>query len=365
MSTVVTDLETELNTEHPEPAETTASFPETNTEQTPDGAFRRQRNLFPVRFGDGPGQYPAEPGRYRLLGSVSCGWCRRQLIAIRLLGLEEALPFVPLYGRDGAGWRISETQGDVVERWGSDRLNSFYERTVPGFTGRGTSPTIIDIETGKVVTNSYHTIDLDLASVWKPFHKAGAPDLYPEDLRAEINLLNQQIFDDINNGTYKVIFATNPQAARAALGIFEARLADYDFRLDSRRYLFGDRITDSDIRLFQTLSSFERSYRPRLADILGDGNVKHLQDFGNLWDYARDLFQHGFVDDRELYFLDLLPGPSGEYVQGLGFAEGLELPDAAEALAAWQQPSGREDLAGSPLYSGPGSGGSFELWSLS
>ncbi|MDN5978615.1 hypothetical protein [Acidipropionibacterium jensenii] len=86
----------------------------------------------------------------------------------------------------------------------------------------------------------------------------------------------------------------------------------------------------------QTLSSFERSYRPRLADILGDGNVKHLQDFGNLWDYARDLFQHGFVDDRELYFLDLLPGPSGEYIQGLGFADGLELPDAAEALAAWR-----------------------------
>ncbi len=364
MASVDTEFETELNTEHPEPEEQVKAYPETNTEQTPDGAFRRQRNLFPVRFGEGPGQPKAEPGRYRILGSVGCGWCRRQLIAIRLLGLEEALPFVPLYGRDSAGWRISASQGDVVERWGSDRLNSFYERTVPGFTGRGTSPTIIDIETGTVVTNSYHTISIDLETAWKPFHAAGAPDLYPEDLRPEIDLLNQQLFDDVNNGTYKVIFATNPQAARAALGIFEARLADYDFRLDSRRYLFGDRLTDSDIRLFQTLSSFERSYRPRLAAILGEEKVKHLSDFPNLWGYARDLFQNGFVDDRELYFLDLLPGPSGEYIHGKSFVDGLELPDTAEALAAWREPTGREALTGSPLYSGPGSGGSFELWSL-
>lgn len=41
--------------------------------------------------------------------------------------------------------------------------------------------------------------------------------------------------------------------ARPALtyGVFAARLADYDFRLASRRYLFGDQLTDSDVRLFQ------------------------------------------------------------------------------------------------------------------
>ncbi len=341
----------------------TLAFPEVSAEQTPDGAFRRQPNRFTARFGDGPGQVTPEAGRYRLLGSVGCGWCRRQLITRRLLGLEEALPFVQLYGRDDDGWLIS-TEGDVTSRWHTERLNDFYRRTDPGFTGRGTSPTVIDIERGTVVTNNYHTLSLDLETAWAPFQRAGAPDLYPEAWRPEINLLNQQLFDDVNNGTYKVIFATNPAAARVAFQVFEARLDDYDFRLASRRYLFGDLLTDSDIRLFVTLSSYERSYRPRVASIIGEQKVRHLQDFEHLWAYARDLFQQGFVDDRELYHLGLLPGTDGAYVTNPGFSDGIELPDPAEALRLWQEPAGREALTGSPLYSGPGSGGSFSLYTL-
>lgn len=362
MATLIQELETELNETPASPPPATTSFPETNVEQTPDGAFRRQRNWFNGRFGDGEGQFPAEPGRYRLLGSVGCGWCRRQLIVQRLLGLSEALPYELLHGRDADGWRIARSEGDVVERFGTDRLNDFYLRTDPGFRGRGTSPTVIDVETGTVVSNDYHTLSIDLETAWKPFHAPGAPDLYPEALRQEIDLLNQQIFDDVNNGTYKVIFATNPAAATIALRVFETRLADYDFRLATRRYLFGEQLTDSDVRLFVTLSSYERGYRPRIVSILGEENVARLADFPHLWDYARDLFAQGFADEREQYFLGLIPGPSGEYVAHRGFTGSLPLPPAEEALAAWQQPHGREGLTGSPLYSGPGSGGSAELW---
>lgn len=339
-------------------------YPEINKEQTEDGAFRRQRNWFTARFGDGEGQYPVEPGRYLLLGSTGCGWNRRQQIILRLLGLNDAVPFTQLTGRDADGWIISD-ENNAVEVLGTNRLNDIYRRTDPNFVGRGTSPTVVDLHTGKVVTNNYHLLSLDWETAWKQYHKEGAPDLYPEDLRAEIDLLNQQILDDVNNGTYKVIFATNPQAANVANQVFAARLADYDFRLASRRYLFGDRLTDSDVRLFVTLSSYERSYRPALARVLGDKNVVHLQDFPNLWAYARDLFQQGLVDDREGYYLDLLPNAQGEYIGARGFAKGADLPPQAEALAAWQVPHGRESLTGSQLYSGPGTGGSYELWSFS
>ncbi|GAA2180235.1 glutathione S-transferase C-terminal domain-containing protein [Brooklawnia cerclae] len=362
MTSITAQIEADLK-ERPAPV-ATGTFPEVNTEQTPDGAFRRQRNWFTKRFGDGPGQVRPEPGRYYLLGSTGCGWNRRQLIIRRLLGLTEALPYVLLTGRDEQGWRLAAHGHDLIDRFGSDQLNSFYERTDPGYRGRGTSPTVIDRETGLVVTNNYHLLGLDLETAWKPFHAPGAPDLYPEDLRPEIDLLNQQLFDDINNGTYKVIFATNPGAAAAAKGIFEARLADYDFRLASRRYLFGDRLTDSDVRLFQTLSSYERSYRPRIATILGEEETAHLQDYPNLWAYARDLFANGFADEHEQYFLGLVPGPSGDHLAGGFVPDGYPLPDPADDLAAWRRPHGRETLTGSPLYSGPGGGGSYELWHL-
>ncbi len=360
MTALTPELEKDVQA-RPAPAPTGA-FPETNVEQTPDGAFRRQRNWFTARFGDGPGQVRPEPGRFLLLGNPGCGWNRRQLITLRLLGLSDAVPFVLLTGRDEQGWRIAEHGNDLAERFGTNLLNDYYRRTDPDFRGRGTSPTVLDSHTGLVVTNNYHPLSLDFESAWKPFQAEGAPDLYPADLRQEIDLLNQQLFDDVNNGTYKVIFATSAGAAQAAKTVFEARLADYDFRLASRRYLFGDRLTDSDVRLFVSLSSYERGYRPGIASIFGEENTRRLQDYPNLWAYARDLFANGFVDDRELYFLGLVPGPSGTYLAGSLLVDKANLPTPEESLAAWREPSGREQVTGSPLYSGPGSGGSYELW---
>ncbi|MDR1263978.1 MAG: glutathione S-transferase, partial [Propionibacteriaceae bacterium] len=227
-----------------------AGFPETSVEQTSDGAFRRQRNWFSGRFGPEPGQFPVEPGRYVVLGSIGCGWARRQRIILRLLGLDTAVRFVQLTGRDEQGWLISPQGDDLLARFGTHRLNDFYKATDPSYQGRGTSPTVLDLTTGKVVSNNYHLLPQDWETVWAPHHQPDAPDLYPVGLRQEIDLLNQQLFDDVNNGTYKVLFATNPAAARVAHTVLAARLADLDFRLTSRRYLFGPALTDSDIRLF-------------------------------------------------------------------------------------------------------------------
>ncbi|MDR1236867.1 MAG: glutathione S-transferase, partial [Propionibacteriaceae bacterium] len=188
-------------------------IPEVSAEQTTDGAFRRQRNWFNGRFGEGEGKYPVEPGRYLILGSIGCGWARRQAIVTRLLGLTQAVPFVQLTGRDDDGWKISSVDNDIRERFGTSRLNDLYRATDPSYQGRGTSPSVLDLSSGKIISNNYHVLPLDWETVWKPYHSPSAPDLYPADLRQEIDLLNQQIFDDVNNGTYKVIFATNPDAA--------------------------------------------------------------------------------------------------------------------------------------------------------
>jgi putative glutathione S-transferase len=363
MTTLTADLETDIKS-RPAPAPK-EGFPEVNAEQTEDGGFRRQRNWFTAHFGARPGEFPAEPGRYVLAGSPGCGWNRRQLIVLRLLGLTEAVPFALLSGRDDDGWEFAPHAIGQLGKFGTLRLNDFYRRTDPKFQGRGTSPTVIDTKTGLVVTNNYHLLSYEWETAWTPFHRADAPELYPVPLRQEIDLLNQQIFDDVNNGAYKQIFATSKGAAQAAKGVFEARLADYDFRLASRRYLFGPHLTDSDVRLFQTLSSYDRGYRVGIAKQFGEENTVRLADYPNLWAYARDLFAQGFADELEQYFLGLLPGPSGEYTRGGGpGGEKGNLPSPEEALELWRAPSGRENLSGSAFYTGPGGGGSYERWTF-
>ncbi|MDR1152932.1 MAG: hypothetical protein LBK72_10790 [Bifidobacteriaceae bacterium] len=331
-----------------------------------DGAFIRQGNWFRTRFGPGEGQAPVEPGRYFILGSLGCGWARRQNIVLRLLGLSDAIPFYLLTGKDHIGWVIAEHGNDLRARFGFDHLDDFYTLTDPGFQGRATSPSVIDGQTGRVVSNDYHVLPQDWEVAWREHHAPGVPDLYPEALRPAIDLLNQQIFDDVNNGTYKVIFARDRAAARVAFDVFYARLADYDLRLATRRYLFGATLTDSDIRLFQTLSSFERFYRPALAALFGETETKQVWDFPHLWGYARDLFAQGLASPLEQYFLGLVPGPSGEYLRGKGFAPAdYPLRPGAESLAAWQEPAvDRAGLTGSPVYSGPGGGGSKVHWAF-
>ncbi|MDR1213534.1 MAG: glutathione S-transferase [Propionibacteriaceae bacterium] len=334
-------------------------------ERTLDGAFVRQRNWFNTRFGPGPDQAPVEPGRYFILGSLGCGWARRQNILLRLLGLTEQVPFYLLTGKDEVGWIIAEQGNDIRQRFGYDHLNGFYERTDPAYQGRATSPTVIDGQTGLVVSNNYHLLPQDWETVWRPYHRPDAPDLYPGDLRPEIDLLNQQIFDDVNNGTYKVVFARGEAAARVAFDVYYARLADYDFRLSTRRYLFGDRLTDSDVRLFQTLSSFERSYRPALAERFGEAATKQVWDFPHLWDYARDLFAQGLADQQEQYYLGWAPDQTGQYLARSGFGpQGYQLRPPAETLAAWSEPVDRSGLTGSPVAPGPGGGGSAERWTF-
>ncbi len=329
-------------------------------EQTDDGAFKRQPNRFTARFSTG--ELPVKAGRYRLVVSAVCGWSRRQIIVRRLLGLEDAISISYVSGRgDDGGWVFADQPGGRDPVLGFKRLNDAYRTAEPGYRGRGTVPALVDTRTGAVVTNDYHTLSLELETAWKPFHRAGAPDLYPKDLRPRIDLLNQQLFDDVNNGPYKVLFATSPEAAEVARAVFEARLRDYDHRLATRRYLFGDRLTDSDIRLWVTLASFDQTYVTGYPEAVRDTALR-VRDLPNLWAYARDLFQTpGFVDDRDTEALGITPGPDGSYLGGFG-----EAPDAAsgDRLAAWSEPAGREGLSGSDVTAGPGGAGTDQYWAF-
>jgi putative glutathione S-transferase len=115
---------------------------------------------------------------------------------------------------------------------------------------------------------------------------ANSGDYYPSDLRAEIDEVNTRVYDTLNNGVYKAGFATSQQAYEEALGPLFETLEWLEDRLSHTRFLFGDRLTEADIRLFTTLVRFDSVYHGHFKC-----NIKRLIDYRNLWAFTRDVYQ--------------------------------------------------------------------------
>lgn len=263
------------------------SYSESAHEITADGHFERQANHFTGKFGSGEDEFPVVAGRYRLIWSQTCPWSQRAVIVRSLLGLEDAISLGEVGPvRTDQGWTFAKSLTGNDPVLGVSHLATLYSRTDPTYDGRATVPAVIDVTNGQVVNNDYFTLTNQLEVAFKPLQKADAPDLYPEALRDDIDTLNDIIFHEVNNGVYKAGFATSQAAYEEAYdGVFK-RLDWLEKRLAHQRYLFGDKITDTDVRLYVTLARFDAAYYP-----VFHVNRNLLRDFPNLWGYARDLYQ--------------------------------------------------------------------------
>jgi len=117
-------------------------------------------------------------------------------------------------------------------------------------------------------------------------------DYYPEPLRAEIDEVNQLIYDNINNGVYRTGFATSQRAYEGAFERLFATLDVVEQRLGQQRYLLCELITEADWRLFTTLIRFDAVYYGHFK-----ANLRHIEDYPNLSNYVRDLYQiEGIAD---------------------------------------------------------------------
>lgn len=253
------------------------------------GAFVRQKNRFDAPFGDGPDDLKAEAGRYRLIWAKGCNWSNRSSIVRELLGLEDAIS-VDIVDRapheEDLGWEFVNDKDGRDPVLGVRFLSELYANADPSYKGRATVPSLVDIRTKKVVNNDYHRLTNYLEVAFRPFHKQDAPDLYPEELRGEIDDFNVWLFHNVNNGVYKCAFAQSISAYNDAFTHFYDGLALLEKRLDTRRFLFGDFVTDSDVRLFVTLARFDIFYYRNMGPAKG-----RIVDYKNLWGYARDLYQ--------------------------------------------------------------------------
>lgn len=301
------------------------------------GAFVRQENRFITPFGTKEGELPIEAGRYRLIWTPLCPWATRQVIAFKLLGLEDVISVgtvAPI--RTEKGWEFSLDKDGVDPELKIRYLPEIYAATDPQYTGRATVPAVIDLKTKQVVNNDYHHLSNYWETVWGPFHKKGAPDLYPKELRDEIDALNDILFHEVNNGVYKAGFAQSQEAYENAYDLVFHRLDWLEERLSKGRYLFGDQLTDSDIRLYVTLARFDIAYYFAFRT-----NRNRIADYDNLWNYAKDLYSiPAFKEatDFDAIKRGYLLGNHAHNPYGL-------LPKGPD-LSIWEEPNNREEKFG-------------------
>ncbi|MDR1263984.1 MAG: glutathione S-transferase C-terminal domain-containing protein [Propionibacteriaceae bacterium] len=234
------------------------------------------------------GQFPAAPDRYVLYVSLACPWAQRQLIVRQLKGLQEVIAVAvvdPI--RDARGWAFRPGRGLTLDPYNHFTfLSQAYNATIPDFPGHVSVPVLWDTTTRQIVSNNFPDISLDLGSEFDQWAANPGLDLYPADLRGEIDALNDRIYRTVNNGVYQAGGATTQQAYdRAVTALFET-LDDLESRLGDNRHLFGDRLTEADIRLWVTLARFDAVYATHFKT-----NRRRLVDYPNLWDYARRLYQ--------------------------------------------------------------------------
>jgi glutathionyl-hydroquinone reductase len=154
-------------------------------------------------------------------------------------------------------------------------------------------PAMVDVRGGEVVTNDFPSITHDFFFEWREFHRPDAPDLWPDDVRDEMEDVMQRVFTEVNNGVYRCGFAGSQRAYDKAYDRLFAALDWLEERLERRRYLMGDAITEADIRLFTTLARFDAVYHGHFKC-----NRNKLSEMPVLGAYARDLFQTpGFGDN--------------------------------------------------------------------
>ena len=258
------------------------------------GRFKREdagfRNWVTVEGSAGPSGmsgFKAEPNRYHLYVSFACPWAHRTTIYRKLKGLEDMISLSvvsPYMGENG--WTFEKYPGVIADPINhADKLYEVYIAAKPDYTGRVTVPILWDKKTNRIVSNESSEIIRMFNSA---FDEVGAlpGNFLPADKQAEIDEINTFVYHAINNGVYKTGFATTQDAYEEALFELFAALDNMEARLQDKRYLTGDTITEADWRLFSTLMRFDAVYVGHFKC-----NIRRIVDYPNLWGYLRDLYQ--------------------------------------------------------------------------
>jgi glutathionyl-hydroquinone reductase len=251
------------------------------------GGFVRQISSFRHWITpDGASGFPAERGRYHLYAGYICPWATRALIARKLKGLEDVVSVsIVEPGMTDQGWKFGDYPGadrDTVN--GKTYMHEVYTAADPEFTGRATIPALWDRKRSTIVNNESADIVRMFNSGFGALAK-GEIDLYPEALRGEIDALNDAVYGALNNGVYRAGFATTQETYEDAFHDVFAMLDELEIKLRRGPYLFGEALTETDIRVFVTLARFDAAYHG-----LFKCNRKRIADYPALSAFVKTMF---------------------------------------------------------------------------
>ncbi len=241
----------------------------------------------------GRGDFRAEPDRYHLYVALNCPWACRTLIYRKLKKLEDVISVsiaIPQFTEQG--YSFGEYPGSSPDPLYNIRyIHEMYTRADSHFTGRATVPVLWDKKQSTMVNNESADIIRMLNSAFNAFGDASV-DFYPVELRAEIDALNERIYEGLNNGVYRTGFAVSQEAYEEAVTAVFNCLDELEQRLEGRSYLLGERITETDWRAFVTLIRFDIAYHG-----LFKCNVRRLIDYPRLSAYLKRLYNVPGVAD--------------------------------------------------------------------
>lgn len=235
----------------------------------------------------GEGGFKAERDRYHLYVSLACPWAHRTLVFRKLKKLEDIIPVsVVSHFMGSDGWTFDQATGSTGDPlFGSDFLRDIYTRAKSDYTGRVTVPIVWDKKRETIVSNESSEIIRMFNTAFNGL-TGDETDFYPEELRGEIDAINDLVYPNVNNGVYRSGFATTQEAYDEAVADVFSALDKIEDRLSRQRYLVGDRLTEADWRLFTTLVRFDPVYVGHFKC-----NIRRIADYPNISNYTRDLYQ--------------------------------------------------------------------------
>lgn len=334
---VYTDTEAEEHAKevgvNPRPKETISEIDER-------GAFIRQPNSFIKPFGDGENDLKAEDGRYAIYWAHGCHWSNRPVIVRDILGLTDVIKDAHTThsgesNKYGHGFGDNPDHKDPLA--GVYFLSEFYKNADPEYTGRATTPTFVDLKEKKAVNNDYHRLSNYIEVQFRKFQPINAPDLYPVKYRKEIDEFNDWLFPHINNGHYRMAFCQSWEAYNEAYEDFFDSLEKLDKRLETNRFIFGDYITDSDVRLYVTLVRWETSYYRNVGPI-----KKRITEYSNIWGYVKDLYSLPVF--KKYTFFEFPTSGGNDLFKSYAFRIASQVP--YEEL--WASDGSRKNLSSTP-----------------
>ena len=249
------------------------------------GKFIRTEAQF-RNFIDYHSEFTPDSGRYHLYVSLACPWAHRTLIYRSLKDLKDHIScsVVNPYMLEN-GWTFEESfPGTTSDHLFSKQyLYQIYLKADSNYSGRVTVPVLWDKKNQTIVSNESSEI---IRMFNYSFNELTGNnlDFYPEKFQEKIDEINDFTYHNINNGVYKVGFATKQSVYEEELDRLFNALDQVEEMLEQNTYLLGSEMLECDLRLFPTLLRFDPVYVGHFKC-----NKKRIIDYPNINRYLQSI----------------------------------------------------------------------------